>query len=140
MSSLRNCSTNQMKKSVSCICSALNNKYEATRPLTVGLDTISMQKRTFTRTQVNLRNRSFYDDLGVSKTATQAEIKSAYYGLSKIYHPDKNKNNEEAGKRFRRITEAYEVLGNFRSRRMYDKGKFHQNSDFIKRKFCGKQN
>lgn len=77
--------------------------------------------RTFSRTSHLAKSKNFYDDLEIPKTATQSEIKGAYYTLSMIYHPDKNKS-EEAKLKFRRITEAYEVLGNFRTRRMYDKG------------------
>lgn len=39
-----------------------------------------------------------------------------------VFHPDKNKNNEEAAEKFRQITAAYEVLGNFRLKKLYDKG------------------
>lgn len=39
-----------------------------------------------------------------------------------LHHPDKNKDNEFAAEKFREITEAYEVLGNFRLRKLYDKG------------------
>lgn len=42
-----------------------------------------------------------------------------------LHHPDKNKDNEEAAEKFREITEAYEVLGNFRLRKLYDKGIIH---------------
>jgi DnaJ homolog subfamily C member 30 len=54
----------------------------------------------------------------------KGDIKSAYYKLSKICHPDHNKD-AEAADRFREITEAYEVLGNFRLRKLYDKGIIH---------------
>lgn len=49
-------------------------------------------------------------------------MKSAYYSLSMQYHPDKNKDDLEAAEKFREITAAYEVLGNFRLRKLYDKG------------------
>jgi DnaJ-class molecular chaperone len=39
-----------------------------------------------------------------------------------VYHPDKNKDSEEAAQKFRDITEAYEVLGNVNSRKLYDRG------------------
>lgn len=42
-----------------------------------------------------------------------------------LYHPDKNKESEIAAEKFREITEAYEVLGNFRLRKLYDKGIIH---------------
>jgi DnaJ family protein C protein 30 len=45
--------------------------------------------------------------------------------MSMEFHPDKNKGSEEAAKKFRAITEAYEVLGNLRLRRLYDKGILH---------------
>ncbi|XP_053617710.1 dnaJ homolog subfamily C member 30, mitochondrial-like isoform X2 [Plodia interpunctella] len=62
-----------------------------------------------------------YDALGVTPKATQSEIKSAYYKLSKIYHPDKS-DDEASAKKFRAITEAYEVLGNIKLKKMYDRG------------------
>ena len=74
---------------------------------------------------ISKRVPTLYDTLGVSQAATVAEIKSAYYTLSKIYHPDRNAGCESSATRFRDITEAYEVLGNFRSRKLYDRGEFH---------------
>lgn len=66
---------------------------------------------------------NYYEALGISKNSTQGEIKAAYYRLSMLYHPDKNQGSENAAIKFREITQAYEVLGNFRLRRLYDKGK-----------------
>nr|XP_014272998.1 dnaJ homolog subfamily C member 30 [Halyomorpha halys] len=66
--------------------------------------------------------KSYYDVLGVPSSATQSEIKSAYYKLSMIYHPDKNQGSKEAAEKFQSISRAYEVLGNFQRRRLYDKG------------------
>lgn len=65
---------------------------------------------------------NYYEALGISKNSTQGEIKAAYYRLSMLYHPDKNQGSESAAIKFREITQAYEVLGNFRLRRLYDKG------------------
>jgi DnaJ family protein C protein 30 len=45
--------------------------------------------------------------------------------MSMLFHPDKNKGSEEAAQKFRDITEAYEVLGNLRLRKLYDKGILH---------------
>ncbi|CAH4033873.1 unnamed protein product [Pieris brassicae] len=64
---------------------------------------------------------SHYDALGITPNATQRDIKSAYYKLSKLYHPDLS-TDEESAKKFRAITEAYEVLGNINLKKMYDKG------------------
>lgn len=69
-----------------------------------------------------LFSKNHYDALGVTPKATHAQVKSAYYKLSMQYHPDKNEGSEEAAKQFRDITAAYEVLGNAKLRRLYDKG------------------
>uniref|UniRef100_A0A3P8U7R2 DnaJ homolog subfamily C member 30, mitochondrial n=1 Tax=Amphiprion percula TaxID=161767 RepID=A0A3P8U7R2_AMPPE len=65
---------------------------------------------------------AYYDILSVSPTATQSQIKTAYYKQSFIYHPDKNPGSEEATQRFSEISEAYTVLGNISLRRKYDRG------------------
>ncbi|KAJ1922152.1 mdj1 protein precursor [Mycoemilia scoparia] len=61
----------------------------------------------------------FYKTLGVSKNATQAEIKKAYYQLAKKYHPDANKE-EGAKEKFVKIQEAYDTLSDESKRKMYD--------------------
>lgn len=68
-------------------------------------------------------NRNHYDSLGITPAATQAEVKSAYYKLSKTYHPDTSDGSEASSQRFREVSSAYEVLGNVKLRKMYDKGK-----------------
>lgn len=59
----------------------------------------------------NLLRTSHYEVLGVQKDATQAEIKNAFFELSKIYHPDRIAATDENLAKFRAITTAYEVLG-----------------------------
>lgn len=73
----------------------------------------------------SILKRSHYDSLGITPAATQSDIKQAYYKLSKLYHPDTNKDSDNAAEKFRAISEAYEVLGNYRLRRLYDKGSLH---------------
>ena len=63
--------------------------------------------------------QTFYESLGVLPTATQREIKNAYYELAMKYHPDTN-NDTQFEHIFREITEAYQVLGNVESRKVYD--------------------
>ncbi|KAK6630292.1 hypothetical protein RUM44_004959 [Polyplax serrata] len=70
----------------------------------------------------NLLRTSHYEVLGVQKDATQAEIKNAFFELSKIYHPDRIAATDENLAKFRAITTAYEVLGNEHSRKLYDTG------------------
>ncbi|XP_034242536.1 dnaJ homolog subfamily B member 6 [Thrips palmi] len=63
----------------------------------------------------------YYRILEVPRTASNAEIKKAYRKLALKWHPDKNLDNpEEAGRRFKEISEAYEVLSDEKKRRVYD--------------------
>ncbi|GAA6213511.1 dnaJ homolog subfamily B member 12-like [Lates japonicus] len=64
----------------------------------------------------------YYEILDVLPTATHAQIKTAYYKQSFIYHPDRNAGSEEATTRFSEISEAYTVLGNKALRKKYDRG------------------
>ena len=65
--------------------------------------------------------RDFYDVLGVSKSATDAEIKSAYRKLAKKYHPDLNKDDPATAEaKFKEVQEAYSVLSDENQRKMYD--------------------
>src|SRR5690606_32760511 len=63
---------------------------------------------------------NFYTILGVKEDASQDEIKKAYRKLAVKYHPDKNKGNKEAEEKFKKISEAYDVLGDPKKRAEYD--------------------
>ncbi len=65
-------------------------------------------------------DKSYYDILGVSKDATQDEIKSAYKKLAFKYHPDHNPGDNAAAEKFKEINEAYQVLGDADKRAAYD--------------------
>nr|XP_023511224.1 dnaJ homolog subfamily C member 30 [Equus caballus] len=65
---------------------------------------------------------ALYELLGVPSTATQAQIKAAYYRQCLLYHPDRNSGSAEAAERFTRISQAYVVLGSATLRRKYDRG------------------
>lgn len=66
------------------------------------------------------KKNDYYETLGVSKTASEKEIKQAFRRLAKKYHPDANPDNPAAEARFKEINEAYEVLSDAEKRARYD--------------------
>ncbi len=64
--------------------------------------------------------KDYYKTLGLSKSATEKEIKAAYRRLARKYHPDVNQGKAQAEARFKEINEAYEVLSDPKKRRRYD--------------------
>ena len=66
------------------------------------------------------RSKDYYGILGVSRNASQKEIKKAYYQHAKRCHPDVAKDDPKAAKKFQEVSEAYEVLGDEDRRRNYD--------------------
>ncbi len=66
--------------------------------------------------------RDFYEVLGVSKEASQEDIKKAYRKLARQHHPDANAGNKEAEEKFKEVSQAYEVLGDAKKRGDYDRG------------------
>jgi curved DNA-binding protein len=67
-----------------------------------------------------MASRDYYDILGVSKNASDGELKRAYRKLAMKYHPDRNPNKKEAEERFKEINEAYAVLSDKEKRKQYD--------------------
>jgi molecular chaperone DnaJ len=63
---------------------------------------------------------NYYDVLGVSKDATQDQIKSQYRKLARQYHPDLHPNDEAAAQKFKEINEANEILSDPQKRQQYD--------------------
>ncbi len=68
-----------------------------------------------------MAKRDYYEILGVSKTADEAEIKKAYRKMAIKYHPDKNPDDPSAEEKFKEAAEAYEVLSNADKRQRYDR-------------------
>lgn len=65
---------------------------------------------------------NYYSILGIEKTATTEEIKKAYRNLALKYHPDRNPGDAEAEEKFKKINDAYSVLGDEQKKAMYDAG------------------
>jgi len=68
-----------------------------------------------------MAKRDYYEVLGVTKTATQDELKKAYRKLAMQYHPDRNPGDKEAEEKFKEAAEAYEVLKDDQKRAKYDR-------------------
>jgi len=82
-------------------------------------------------------DRDYYEVLGISKSASDNEIKKAYRKLAMKYHPDRNPDDKEAEDSFKQATEAYEVLSDSQKRQIYDtygheglKSRGYQGPDF----------
>ncbi|TDQ32756.1 DnaJ C-terminal domain-containing protein [Zeaxanthinibacter enoshimensis] len=67
-----------------------------------------------------MAHKDYYQELGVSRSASEKEIKKAYRKLATEYHPDKTKGDKAKEERFKAISEAYGVLGNAEKRKQYD--------------------
>ena len=67
------------------------------------------------------QKRDYYEVLGVSKSASEEEIKKAYRKLAVKYHPDKNPDDKESEEKFKEAAEAYEVLSNSQKKAQYDR-------------------
>lgn len=65
-------------------------------------------------------SNNYYDILWISKSSTQDEIKKAYRKQAMKYHPDRNKSDKDAEKKFKEINEAYSVLSDEKKKKQYD--------------------
>src|SRR5258706_5005783 len=67
-----------------------------------------------------MSKRDYYEVLGVERTATDQELKSAYRRLARSHHPDTNQNDPAAEEKFKELSEAYSVLADPTQRQRYD--------------------
>jgi molecular chaperone DnaJ len=67
-----------------------------------------------------MAKRDYYEVLGISKNASEAELKKAYRRAAQKYHPDRNPDDKEAEGKFKECKEAYEILSNSQKRAAYD--------------------
>ena len=70
-----------------------------------------------------------YQQLGVKRGASEAEIKKAYRSLAKQLHPDRNKDNPKAAERFAQVTTAYDLLSDKDKRARYDRGEIDEDGN-----------
>src|ERR671939_1630237 len=67
-----------------------------------------------------VKTRDYYEVLGVSRGATEEQIKTAYRKLARKFHPDLNPGDKAAEERFKELQEAYDVLSDAEKRKLYD--------------------
>ncbi|WP_343345607.1 DnaJ C-terminal domain-containing protein [Sphingomicrobium sp. XHP0239] len=70
-----------------------------------------------------------YQQLGLKRGASEAEIKTAYRSLAKQLHPDRNKDNPKAAERFGKVTQAYDILSDKNKRAQYDRGEIDEDGN-----------
>src|SRR5688500_11570000 len=70
-----------------------------------------------------------YQQLGIKRGASEAEVKKAYRSLAKQLHPDRNKDNPKAAERFSQITHAYDLLSDKDQRARYDRGEIDEDGN-----------
>ena len=70
-----------------------------------------------------------YQQLGIARGASEAEVKKAYRSMAKQLHPDRNKDNPKAAERFAKVTQAYEILSDKDKRARYDRGEIDEDGN-----------
>ncbi|WP_309605841.1 DnaJ C-terminal domain-containing protein [Phenylobacterium sp.] len=78
-----------------------------------------------------------YQELGVPRTATAAEIRKAFHKLAKAHHPDTNPDNKAAEERFKRVSAAFDILGDVPKRKKFDAGEIDADGRETARGFGG---
>src|SRR5260370_18545495 len=75
-----------------------------------------------------VKKQDFYEALGVSRTATEDEIRKTYRKLARKHHPDLNPGDKAAEDRFKKVQEAYDVLSDAKKRQIYDQYGFYSDN------------
>jgi len=88
--------------------------------LNIASSSVASNRHIRTSAPTSNSSKDYYNTLGVSQEASQKEIKKAYYQLAKKYHPDTNKGDNSAQKKFQEVSEAYECLSDESKRKQYD--------------------
>jgi len=78
-----------------------------------------------------------YQELGVSRTASADEVRRAFRKLAKQYHPDKNPGDKAAEERFKRVSAAFDLLGDEDKRKKFDRGEIDAEGRETMRGFSG---
>ncbi|KAK3922939.1 Protein tumorous imaginal discs, mitochondrial [Frankliniella fusca] len=104
-----------------CKCDVLKSRkvLPLLSPLVSGSTSILATSCSF-HSSSHLLKQDYYQVLGVARNSSAKEIKKAYYHLAKKYHPDTNKNDPNAPRKFQQVSEAYEVLSDETKRQEYD--------------------
>ena len=83
--------------------------------------------------------RDPYQELGVSRTASAEEVRKAFRKLAKQHHPDTNPDNKDAEERFKRVSAAFDILGDPDKRKKFDAGEIDADGRETARGFAGGQ-
>ena len=78
-----------------------------------------------------------YTELGVSRTASADEIRRSFRKLAKEFHPDRNPDNAKSEERFKRVTAAFDILGDEEKRKKFDRGEIDADGHEVMRGFSG---
>ena len=78
-----------------------------------------------------------YKELGVTRSASAAEIRKSFHTLAKQLHPDRNAGNKANEERFKRVTAAFDVLGDAEKRAKFDRGEIDADGREVHRGFGG---